>query len=124
MSILQKEAEIKDVVQLVGYDALPEDDKITLYTAQSIREDFLQQSAFDEVDTYTTIKKQGLMLRMIISLDDAYRFALSHGTSAEELRKSPIKQRISRMKFVKEDEIEGFCSETAAEIAAIGKKRT
>jgi V/A-type H+-transporting ATPase subunit A len=124
MSILQKEAEIKDVVQLVGYDALPEDDKITLYTAQSIREDFLQQSAFDEVDTYTTIKKQGLMLRTIISLDDAYRFALSHGTSAEELRKSPIKQRISRMKFVKEDEIEGFCSETAAEIAAIGKKRT
>ncbi len=124
MSILQKEAEIKDVVQLVGYDALPEEDKITLEIAQSIREDFLQQSAFDEVDTYTTIKKQGLMLRSIISLDNAYRSALSHGASAEELRKNPVKQKISRMKFVKEKEIESYCSEMEGEIASIGKKKT
>ncbi len=110
MSILQKEAEIKDIVQLVGYDALPEEDKLTLEAAQSIREDFLQQSAYDEVDTYTTIKKQGLMLRCIIAIDEAYRVASERGVSIEELRKNPVRQKISRMKFIPEDEVEGYCA--------------
>ncbi|MFB5622264.1 MAG: V-type ATP synthase subunit A, partial [Candidatus Nitrosomaritimum yanchengensis] len=66
LEILQREAELQEIVQLIGYDALPEPEKGVLDTARSIREDYLQQSAYDEVDTYTSIKKQSLMLSMIL----------------------------------------------------------
>lgn len=64
--ILQRESELQEIVQLIGYDALPEPEKGILDTARSIREDFLQQSAYDEVDTYTSIKKQYMMLSVIL----------------------------------------------------------
>ena len=66
LEILQKESELQEIVQLVGYDALPEPEKGILDTARSIREDYLQQSAFDEVDTYTSIQKQHKMLSTIL----------------------------------------------------------
>ena len=62
LGMLQRESELQEIVQLIGYDALPEPEKGILDTARSIREDYLQQSAYDEVDTYTSIKKQFLML--------------------------------------------------------------
>ncbi|MCL4404788.1 V-type ATP synthase subunit A, partial [Candidatus Marsarchaeota archaeon] len=78
MAMLQKEAEINEIVQLVGYDALPEHDKVTLDTAKSLREDFLQQNAFDEVDTYASMKKQYLMLKSILKVGDEEALAVDH----------------------------------------------
>ncbi len=108
MGILQKEAEINEVVQLVGYDALPEKEKEVLDIAKVIREDYLQQSAFDEVDTYSSMKKQYLMLKSIMALDAAERAAVDNGITADQLQKTDAKQRIARMKFVKEAEIVSY----------------
>ncbi len=120
MKTLQKEAEINEVVQLVGYDALPEADKLTLDTAKSIREDYLQQSAFDEVDTYTTLHKQHLMLEAIIELAGAGSDALKKGITMEQLSELSVKQKIARMKYAKEDEADAYYKDVARDIAAIG----
>ncbi len=117
--ILQRESEINDIVQLVGYDAIPEEDKLILETARSIREDFLQQSAFDEDDTYTSIHKQYLMLKSILILDDAYKDASLKGVTSEQLRKMKVLQKISRMKFVKENQIDDYYDDIAKDITDI-----
>ncbi len=111
MTILQKEAEIQEVVQLVGYDALPEKEKEILDIAKSIREDYLQQSAYDEVDTYSSAHKQYLMLKSILLLDEAERHAVDKGVIVESFRKVDAKQKLARMKYVKEDEIENYFDE-------------
>ncbi len=120
MKTLQKEAEINEVVQLVGYDALPEADKLTLDTAKMIREDYLQQSAFDEVDTYTTLRKQHLMLNAIMELAEEGGKALKKGVTAEQLSSLGVKDKIARMKYAKEGEIDAYSKEVDREIAAIG----
>ncbi len=120
MKTLQKEAEINEVVQLVGYDALPEADKLTLDTAKMIREDYLQQSAFDEVDTYTTLHKQHLMLKAIMELAEEGSKALKGGITAEQLSGLGVKDKIARMKYVKEGEIDAYSKDVGKEIAAIG----
>ena len=81
MGILQKEAELQEVVQLVGFDALPEREKNILDIARMLREDFLQQSAFDEVDQYCSIKKQYGMLKAILALGKEQSRALEKGLS-------------------------------------------
>lgn len=108
MAILQKEAEINEVVQLVGYDALPEKEKEVLDIAKIIREDFLQQSAFDDVDTYTSIKKQAIMMRSILELDSAERALLDKGITMDKLSNTEAKQKMARMKFVPEDKIDAY----------------
>ncbi|MCL4389310.1 V-type ATP synthase subunit A [Candidatus Marsarchaeota archaeon] len=108
MGILQKEAEINEVVQLVGYDALPEKEKEVLDIAKLIREDYLQQSAFDEVDTYTSMKKQRLMLKSILAIDSAERALIDKGASMDHLQKTDAKQKMARMKFAPEDHIEKY----------------
>ncbi|HUC39028.1 MAG TPA: V-type ATP synthase subunit A, partial [Candidatus Acidoferrum sp.] len=121
MVILQKEAEINEIVQLVGYDALPEKEKEVLDIAKSIREDYLQQSAYDEVDTYSSAQKQYLMLKSIMMLDDAERHAVDKGVIVEQLRKVDAKQKLARMKFVKEDEISGYYEDLKGSIEHISK---
>ncbi|MCL5680086.1 MAG: V-type ATP synthase subunit A [Candidatus Marsarchaeota archaeon] len=111
MATLQKEAEINEIVQLVGYDALPEHDKVVLDTAKSLREDFLQQNAFDEVDTYSSMKKQYLMLKSILHVGDEESLAVDHGVPAESMAKLEVKQKVAKMKFVPEAQIEDYAKE-------------
>ncbi|MCL4379767.1 MAG: V-type ATP synthase subunit A [Candidatus Marsarchaeota archaeon] len=119
MAILQKEAEINEVVQLVGYDALPEKEKEVLDIAKVIREDYLQQSAYDEVDTYSSTKKQYLMLKAILLLDAAEKNAIDKGVTVDQLQKTDAKQKIARMKFAKEDDIQGYFNELKRAIDGI-----
>ena len=119
MAILQKEAEINEVVQLVGYDALPEKEKEVLDIAKSVREDFLQQSAFDDVDTYTSLHKQMLMLKAIIAMDEAESRAVSRGVLVDQLQGTSAKQKIARMKLAKEEEIDAYYDSVAAAVNEI-----
>ncbi len=117
MATLQKEAELQEVVQLVGYDALPEKEKAVLDVARMIREDFLQQSAFDEVDSYCSPRKQYGMLRTIMEMGRFQNEALERGATMEQLSTLPVRERISRMKEVKEEQVEAFFADLLKEIA-------
>lgn len=123
MSVLQKETELQEIVQLVGPDALPESEKVILEVARMLREDFLQQFAFDEVDAYCPPKKAYLMLRVIMSFHEAATAALNRGVSLRQILEMPLKDRISTMKTTPHEEaIEGlpaFADELAGDIAGI-----
>ena len=103
---LQKESELQEIVQLVGVDALPEREKAVLDVARMLREDYLQQSAYDEVDTYTSIQKQARMLRMILRFGDLEQEAIGKGATVAELQKLPVRTKLSRMKWIPEAEAE------------------
>ncbi len=98
LKILQQEAELEEIVRLVGPEALPEGDKLLLLIARMIREDFLQQSAYHEVDTYCTPEKAGLMIKTIMKFYELAQEMLNSGMSIESIHSSPIVYRISRMK--------------------------
>ena len=122
MGILQKEAELQEVVQLVGYDALPEREKNTLDIARMIREDFLQQSAFDEVDQYCSIGKQYRMLNAILTLGREQSNALDKGMQMAQIQGIGARSRISRMKEVKEEEFQAYYDSVMSEMKdQIGK---
>lgn len=106
MAILQREAELQDIVRLVGMEALSAQDRLTLETARSIREDFLHQNALHEVDTYTSPYKQYLMLKNIMGFHKIALTLIEEGYPLEEILKMPEREKISRMKFVPEDRIE------------------
>ncbi len=116
MSVLQKEAEINEIVQLVGYDALPEEEKMTLDIAKVIREDYLQQNAYDEVDTFTSMRKQYLMMKSIMNLYEKEKAAVGRGVLVEQLLKTDAKQKIARMKYVKEDQMDSYFKDTSKAI--------
>ena len=116
MGILQKEAELQEVVQLVGFDALPEREKNILDIARMLREDFLQQSAFDEVDQYCSIKKQYGMLKAILALGKEQSRALEKGLSMVQVQSVRARDMISRMKEVKEDEFPAYLENVLSEI--------
>ncbi len=122
MRTLQREAEINDVVQLVGYDAIPDEDKLVLEVARSIREDFLQQSAFDEVDTFSSMHKQYLMIRSIMDFNSAAAEAIGRGVQLKDVRDSEALRMIARMKFVKEGEIDGYDESVRDEIERLRKR--
>ncbi len=108
MEILQKESELQEVVQLVGYDALPEREKNTLDIARMIREDFLQQNAFDDIDTYCSIGKQYRMLNAILTLGRKQSDSLDKGLQMAQLQSIKARGKISRMKEVKEEEFQAY----------------
>ncbi len=116
MGILQKEAELQEVVQLVGYDALPEREKNILDIARMIREDFLQQSAFDDIDQYCSIKKQYGMLKAILTLGREQSRALEKGLTMSQVQSMKAREMISRMKEVKESEFPGYLENLLNEI--------
>ena len=116
MGILQKESELQEVVQLVGYDALPEKEKAVLDVARMIREDFLQQSAFDEVDTYCSMKKQHLMLDSILKLGRKQSESVDKGLSMGAIQTLQVRQKISRMKEIKDDNFEDYYNEMLSDI--------
>ena len=122
MAILQKEAELQEVVQLVGYDALPDREKVVLDTARMIREDFLQQSAFDEIDQYCSMNKQFLMLQSILYLGDMEDQAVSKGAQMATLQKMKCRNLISRMKEVRDPDFQKYHDEMKESIAQEVKK--
>jgi V/A-type H+-transporting ATPase subunit A len=106
LEVLQQESELQEIVQLVGVDALPEREKGVLDVARMIREDYLQQSAYDEVDTYTSIGKQYRMLRMILGFGEREQAAIAKGATVQQLSKLPVRQKLSRMKWIPEGELQ------------------
>ncbi len=106
MAILQKETELQEVVQLVGPDALPESERAVLEVARMIREDYLQQSAFSDVDAFCPLKKQYWMLKVIITFYHSTMEALRRGITLNQILSLPFKEQISRMKEIPVDEAE------------------
>ncbi len=102
MELLQKEAELQEIVQLVGSDALPEREKGVLDVARMVREDYLQQSAYDDVDTYSSIQKQYLMLRNILKFGELERDAIDRGVPLARIVQLPVREKLARMKTTSE----------------------
>ena len=110
MSLLQQEAELQEIVRLVGLDALSDRQRMVLETSKSLREDFLYQSAFHEVDTYCSLKKQYRILKLILMLHDLASDVLSKGAPIDKILAMPVRDRISRARLVPEQEISQFDS--------------
>ncbi|EOH85844.1 V-type ATP synthase subunit A [Enterococcus villorum] len=107
MRILQEEEQLNEIVRLVGIDSLSDNDRLTLEVAKSIREDYLQQNAFDEVDTFTSREKQFDMLKIILNFGKEARQALALGAYFDEIMEGTafVRERISRSKYIPEDEL-------------------
>jgi V/A-type H+-transporting ATPase subunit A len=118
LRLLQQEAELEEIVRLVGPEALPEDDKLVLLVTRMIREDFLMQSAYHEIDTYCLPLKAQLMLRAIIRFYELAQKMVDSGVSVAEIRSSPMVPRISRMKDITNDDIEARIKELWADMEA------
>ncbi len=106
MHLLQEESELEEIVKLVGMDALSKSDRLKLEAARSIREDFLHQNAFHETDTYSTLKKQYRMMQLVLAYFDKTTAALDKGANLDLMINMPIRERIGRFKYVKEDEVD------------------
>ena len=107
MHLLQEESELDEIVKMVGMDALSPTDRIKLEAARSIREDFLHQNAFHDVDTYTPLKKQYYMMKLIIDFYENSIEALNRGGDVESLVNLPVREQIGRFKYYNEDDIDG-----------------
>ena len=107
MNLLQKESELQEIVRLVGLDSLSEKDRLTMNAAKMIREDYLQQNAFDDVDTYTSFSKQVALLTNILTFDQESQKALELGAYFTEIMEGTVtlRDRIARSKFIHEDQL-------------------
>lgn len=107
MAILQEESRLEEIVQLVGMDSLSQKDRLTMMTARSLRQDYLQQNAFDDVDTYTSRNKQFKMLENILYFDEQAKRALQLGAYLDDITKGTIdlRERIARSKYIPEEEL-------------------
>jgi V/A-type H+-transporting ATPase subunit A len=108
MALLQQEAELQEIVRLVGLDALSERQRMVLETSKSLREDFLYQSAFHEVDTYCSLKKQYRIMKLILMFDELANDALARGAAIDKVLATPVRDRISRARLVPERELGQF----------------
>src|SRR5699024_1807354 len=108
--LLQKESELEEIVRLVGVDSLSEVDRVTMLVAAMILEDYLQQNAYDDVDTYTPLDKQLIMLQIILQFDTEARKALDLGAYFDEIAEGTrgLRERIGRMKYISSDEMNRF----------------
>ena len=112
MRLLQEEAELNEIVQLVGMDALSAPDRLKLEAARSIREDFLHQNAFHETDTYTSMKKQYRMMKLILDYYRKAGVALENGVSIDRLVALPVRENIGRYKYTEEADVDRVFEET------------
>lgn len=108
MTVLQEEAALNEIVRLVGMDALSSKDRLTMETAKIIREDYLHQNAFDEVDTYTSMKKQYLMLKLIYGFYAGAQEAVENFADMNAILKCSGKEKIGRAKYIPENNLEEF----------------
>ena len=116
LRLLQQEANLEEIVRLVGPEALPEGDKLLLLVARMIREDFLMQSAYHDIDTYSSPARAHLMLKTIIVFYELAQEMLDSGINVAEIRSSPIMYKISRMKDIPHDVFEQRIEELRAEM--------
>ena len=105
MSILQQEAELEEIVRLVGLDALSSDNRLIMETARSIREDFLHQNAFHEIDTYTSFQKMSKLMELIKFFHQLGKDALEQGVNIRDIAALPVRETIARAKFIHEDKM-------------------
>ena len=127
MALLQDEAELEEIVKMVGMDALSAGDRLKMEAARSIREDFLHQNSFHEIDTYTSLKKQHLMMKLVLGFYGKSVEALKEGAAVNDLIKMSVREQIGRYKYTPEDQLdtqyEAVVKELAAEISGlIGKE--
>ncbi len=126
MGLLQDEAELEEIVKLVGMDALSAPDRLKLEAARSIREDFLHQDAFHEIDTYTPLHKQDIMMRLVLDYYDEATAALGEGIAIDDLVALPARERIGRFKYTPIEDVDAAYEETrralAKEIADLHQK--
>ena len=106
MTLLQEEAELEEIVKMVGMDALSPSERLKMDAARSIREDFLHQNSFHEVDTYTSLKKQHMMMVLVNEFFDRATDALKDGASLQKLISMPVREQIGRFKYVTEDKLD------------------
>ena len=123
MSLLQDEAELDEIVKMVGMDALSPTDRLKMEAARSIREDFLHQNSFHEVDTYTSLNKQHNMMKLVMAFYNESLEALNSGASINDILKMAVRERIGRYKYTLEADVdkeyETIHKELAVEIANI-----
>ena len=127
MSLLQEESELDEIVKMVGMDALSPSDRLKMEAARSIREDFLHQNSFHEIDTYTSLRKQFLMMKLVLAFYEESQKALNDGASSGGLIKMAVRERIGPLKYTTEDKIEteyqAVLEQLAKEIAdVLGKE--
>ena len=126
MKLLQQEAELKEIARLVGVDALSNRDRLVLGTAKAVREDFLHQNAFDEVDTYTSFPKQYRMLRNIMSFNRLAHEAVDQGVAADDLFALDVHEEIARSRYVPEaelDELDAIGTRIEEQVRGLVEKR-
>ena len=126
MSLLQEEASLNEIVKMVGMDALSPQDRLKMEAARSIREDFLHQNSFDEIDTYTSLRKQYYMMQLVYAFYKVGSEALKTGANINDLVKMEVRERIGRFKYTKEadidEEFEKVKQELAKEVASLPGK--
>ncbi|MEA3409292.1 MAG: V-type ATP synthase subunit A, partial [Candidatus Eisenbacteria bacterium] len=126
MKILQQEAELKEIARLVGVDALSNKDKLILGTAKAIREDFLHQNAFDDVDTYTSFPKQHKMLGNIMAMNRHASDAVEQGVPSEAIFGLPVQEEIARARYIPEaetDELDAIAGRIETQIRGLVEER-
>ena len=106
MKLLQEESELREIVRLVGAESLPLSDRLTLEVARSLREDFLQQHAFHDVDTYCSLSKQVKLLDLILDFGTVAKEAIDKGIPFDKIQTMPLREDIARAKYISEDEID------------------
>lgn len=118
MSLLQDEASLNEIVKMVGMDALSPEDRLKMEAARSIREDFLHQNSFDETDTYTSLKKQYYMMKLVYAYYAYSVRALKEGADINDLVRMPVREQIGRYKYIDEKAIGRAYEDTLAELAS------
>ncbi len=108
MKILQEESELEEIVRLVGIDALSIKDRLTLESAKTLREDYLHQNAFHEIDTFTSIKKQHRMLKLILMFNEEGQKVLETGALFKDISNLPIREKIAKSKLILENDLQEF----------------
>jgi V/A-type H+-transporting ATPase subunit A len=108
MTLLQEESELEEIVRLIGQDALSDSDRLKLESARSLREDFLHQNSFDEIDTYTSMNKQFKMLSLVMLFYYEAQKALERGVAFDRMVGLPIRDDIARFKYVPEQEVDNW----------------
>lgn len=126
MTVLQREAELEEIVRLIGIEALSARERLVMESAKSIREDFLQQSAYDEIDSFASLKKQFLLLKVVMTFQSEAEKALEAGGDINEIVNDPVREKIAEAKYTPEerlDELEELQHAVSEEIRDIGARK-
>ena len=117
MTLLQEEASLNEIVKMVGMDALSPQDRLKMEAARSIREDFLHQNSFDEIDTYTSLKKQFAMMKLVLAFYEGGVKALEAGASINDIVVMETREKIGRFKYTKEEDVDAVRAEVEEALA-------